>query len=45
MLLAASLGVLIVWLVIGGTLALFYKSALIPAAIIFGIGRACGWWN
>ena len=45
MLIAASLGVWIVWLIIGGVIALFYKPALIPAAIIFGIGLACGWWN
>lgn len=45
MLLAASIGVWVVWLVVGGAFALFCRPALIPAAIIFGIGLACGWWN
>ena len=44
MLLATSLSTWIIWIVIGMVIMFVYRPALIPAAIIFGVGIGLGWW-
>ena len=44
MLFAATLTTWLVWLGIGTVIYFVYRPALLPAAILFGIGLGFGWW-
>lgn len=33
-----------IWLIVGALLSIFARQFLIPAAILFGVGLALGWW-
>ena len=44
MLLASTMTTWVVWLIIGTVILFVYRPALLPAAVIFGIGLGFGWW-
>lgn len=44
MLFAASTTTWVVWLIVVIVIMFTYRPALLPAAIIFGIGLGLGWW-
>lgn len=44
MLFATSITTWVAWLIIGGVIMLTFRPALLPAAIIFGVGLGLGWW-